>query len=208
MSGGDTSAPVVDSVVAPSSVDIGQSMDVDPADDVANNTDPTTTTVQEPSTAAPLGEDPPIFMYGGTFGVSDAAPTTDLQGVSAPCESQELYDTQMQLNACKMEDGQSVSSHVLKMKSFIDKLEHLGHPMPHVLAVNTIFGWIRLHARMDKTIRELHVMLKTAEMNVSSKSIVPRLHMIRDGGVKKKSSKKRKGNFERKKVPPPPKKRV
>ncbi|GJU52860.1 retrotransposon protein, putative, ty1-copia subclass [Tanacetum coccineum] len=54
--------------------------------------------------------------------------------------SQELYDTQRQLNACKMEKGQSVSSHVPKMKSYIDKLECLVHPLPHVLAVNTILG--------------------------------------------------------------------
>ncbi|PWA55651.1 hypothetical protein CTI12_AA423440 [Artemisia annua] len=57
-------------------------MDVDPADGVATDTGPTST-VPEPSTAAPSGEDPPIFMYGRTFGVSDEAPTTDLQGLSS-----------------------------------------------------------------------------------------------------------------------------
>ncbi|GKC25412.1 hypothetical protein Tco_1027562, partial [Tanacetum coccineum] len=35
------------------------------------------------------------------------------------------------LNAYKMEDSQSVSSYVLKMKSYIDKLERLRHPVPH-----------------------------------------------------------------------------
>ncbi|GKB27178.1 hypothetical protein Tco_0866579 [Tanacetum coccineum] len=40
-----------------------------------------------------------------------------------------------------MDEGQSVSSHVLKMKSFIDKLEHLGHPWSHVLAVNKPGGF-------------------------------------------------------------------
>ncbi|PWA71981.1 hypothetical protein CTI12_AA275450 [Artemisia annua] len=69
---------IIDSADAPSSADIGQSMDVDPADGVATDTGPTST-VPEPSTAAPSGEDPPIFMYGRTFGVSDEAPTTDLQ---------------------------------------------------------------------------------------------------------------------------------
>nr|GEU40968.1 zinc finger, CCHC-type [Tanacetum cinerariifolium] len=54
--------------------------------------------------------------------------------------SQELYKTQRPLNSCKMEEGQSVSSYVLKMKCYIDRLERLGHPMPHVLAVNTILG--------------------------------------------------------------------
>ncbi|PWA59640.1 hypothetical protein CTI12_AA389240 [Artemisia annua] len=37
-------------------------MDVDPADGVATDIGPTST-VPEPSTAAPSGEDPPIFMY-------------------------------------------------------------------------------------------------------------------------------------------------
>nr|GEW82807.1 hypothetical protein [Tanacetum cinerariifolium] len=51
--------------------------------------------------------------------------------------SQELYDTQRLLNASKMEEGQSVSSHVLNMKSYIDKLECLRYPMPRVLAADT-----------------------------------------------------------------------
>ncbi|GJW89934.1 hypothetical protein Tco_0167487 [Tanacetum coccineum] len=42
---------------------------------------------------------------------------------------------------CKIEEGQSVSSYVLKMKSYIDKLERIGHPMPHVLVVNTVPGY-------------------------------------------------------------------
>ncbi|GJX43285.1 hypothetical protein Tco_0259961 [Tanacetum coccineum] len=46
--------------------------------------------------------------------------------------------TPKQLNACKMEEGQSVSSCILKMKSYIHKLERLGHPMPHVIVVNTV----------------------------------------------------------------------
>ncbi|PWA95798.1 zinc finger, CCHC-type [Artemisia annua] len=83
--------------------------------------------------------------------------------------SQELYNTQMQLNACKIEERQSLSSHVLKMKSYIDKLEHLGHPMPHVLAVNTILGSLaksldNFMQGWDKTLGELHAMLKTADM--------------------------------------------
>ncbi|GJZ65277.1 hypothetical protein Tco_0621973 [Tanacetum coccineum] len=73
-----------------------------------------------------------------------------------------------QLNACKMEEGQSVSSHVLKMKSYIDKLKRLGHPMPHV--------WD------NKSLGELHAMLKTTKNNVPTKIVVPSLHMIMDKG--------------------------
>nr|GFB01353.1 zinc finger, CCHC-type [Tanacetum cinerariifolium] len=48
--------------------------------------------------------------------------------------SQELHEAQKLLNSCKMEEDQSVSSHVLNMKSYIDRLELLGHLMPHALA--------------------------------------------------------------------------
>ncbi|GKB90281.1 hypothetical protein Tco_0962553 [Tanacetum coccineum] len=81
-----------------------------------------------------------------------------------------LAEQNKQLNACKMEEGQSVSSHVLKMKSYIDKLKRLGHPMPHV--------WD------NKSLGELHAMLKTTKKNVPTKIVVPSLHMIMDEGVK------------------------
>ncbi|PWA52116.1 zinc finger, CCHC-type [Artemisia annua] len=81
-----------------------------------------------------------------------------------------LLNRRKSLNACKMEEGQSVSSHVVKMKSFIDWLECLGHPMPYVLAVNTILGSIPksfntfvMNYNMqgwDMTLKELHSMLK------------------------------------------------
>ena len=53
---------------------------------------------------------------------------------------QELFETQKLLHTCKMEEGQSVSSHVLRMKSYIDRLERLGTPMMTRLAVNIILG--------------------------------------------------------------------
>ncbi|GKC07612.1 hypothetical protein Tco_0999222 [Tanacetum coccineum] len=96
---------------------------------------------------------------------------------------QELYDTQRQLNACKMEEGQSVTSHVLKMKSYIDKFEHLGHHMPHVLADNIVLC-------------SLPNLFDNFVMNYNMRG------WDKDGGVKRKSWKKRKGNFKyRKKVP-------
>ncbi|PWA55806.1 zinc finger, CCHC-type [Artemisia annua] len=101
------------------------------------------------------------------------------------------------MDACKMEEDQSVSTHVWKMKSFIDRLERLGHPMSRVLVVNTNLGSLPksfdnfvMNYNMqgwDKTLGELHATLKIVEKNVSSKSAVPSLHMIRDRGVKKKT---------------------
>ncbi|GKB51286.1 hypothetical protein Tco_0902039 [Tanacetum coccineum] len=124
--------------------------------------------------------------------------------------SQELYDTQRRLNACKMEEGQSVSSHVLKIESYVDKLERLGHPMPHVLADNIVlcslpnlFDNFVMNYNMqgwdNKSLRELHKMFKIAKKNVPSKTVVPSLHMIRDRGVKKKSWKKGKGKSKNRK---------
>nr|GEX29116.1 hypothetical protein [Tanacetum cinerariifolium] len=42
---------------------------------------------------------------------------------------QELLQTTRDFHSCKQEEGQSVSSYVLKMKGYIDNLERLGHPM-------------------------------------------------------------------------------
>ncbi|PWA55135.1 zinc finger, CCHC-type [Artemisia annua] len=46
---------------------------------------------------------------------------------------QELFDTVKSFHACKQEEGQSVSSYVMKMKSYMDQMERLGYPMPQIL---------------------------------------------------------------------------
>nr|GEU62914.1 hypothetical protein [Tanacetum cinerariifolium] len=57
------------------------------------------------------------------------------------------------------EEGQSVRSHVLNMKSYIDKLERLGNPLPHVLAVNTVleYAFQECHSKLayDKGRRKI-----------------------------------------------------
>nr|GEW35750.1 protein FAR-RED impaired response 1-like [Tanacetum cinerariifolium] len=47
---------------------------------------------------------------------------------AAPAE-QELLQTTRDFHSCRQEEGQSVSSYVLKMKGYIDNLERLGHPV-------------------------------------------------------------------------------
>ncbi|GKF26516.1 hypothetical protein Tco_0082410, partial [Tanacetum coccineum] len=49
---------------------------------------------------------------------------------------QELFKTVKAFYACKQEEGQSVSSHLLKMKSYLDTLERLGYAMPNELGVS------------------------------------------------------------------------
>nr|GEW31135.1 hypothetical protein [Tanacetum cinerariifolium] len=85
---------------------------------------------------------------------------------------------------------QSVSSYVLKMKSYIDNLERLGNPVTTGLGVSLIL--ISLHEEFDgfvhnynmhnmgKTINELHAMLKLHEQTLP-KNNAPALHAIRVG---------------------------
>nr|GEY13222.1 hypothetical protein [Tanacetum cinerariifolium] len=48
-------------------------------------------------------------------------------------------------HACKQEDGQSVSSYLLKKKSYLDTLERLGYAMPNELA--ELYSMLKLHEK-------------------------------------------------------------
>ena len=72
-----------------------------------------------------------------------------------------------------MTEGNSVSAHVLKMKSYLDHLEKLSIEINYELATDLILQSLsnsydqfvlnyNMHD-MEKSITELHVMLKTAE---------------------------------------------
>ncbi|GKA76632.1 retrotransposon protein, putative, ty1-copia subclass [Tanacetum coccineum] len=88
-------------------------------------------------------------------------------------------------------EGQSVSTYVLKMKAYLDQMEHLGYPMPLVLGVNMILTSLskdydqfvqnyNMHG-MGKTIPELHAMLKLAEKGILKKT--PAILAIRQGQI-------------------------
>ncbi|GKD69635.1 hypothetical protein Tco_1323725, partial [Tanacetum coccineum] len=77
----------------------------------------------------------------------------------------ELYELIYTFHACKQE-GQSVSSYVLTMKSYLEQLEHLNYVLPQVVTVSLILnslskdfeGFMRnynMHS-IGKTISELH----------------------------------------------------
>ena len=81
-----------------------------------------------------------------------------------------------------MVPGSSVSPHVLKMKGYLDHLKKLGLPISQQLAIDIILqalpnaydGFImnyNMH-NMEKTISELHRMLKTNEQNIKTTSNV------------------------------------
>ncbi|KAJ9545659.1 hypothetical protein OSB04_025366 [Centaurea solstitialis] len=108
----------------------------------------------------------------------------------------ERYDATRALNACKMAKGTSVSDHVMKMKKHIDHLERLGHPVPLQLATDTILNSLTEDYKqfvinynmnnMEKTIAELHSMLKTAELSMGTGTKTKDVLMVRDGGAKRK----------------------
>ncbi|KAI3708868.1 hypothetical protein L2E82_38397 [Cichorium intybus] len=105
----------------------------------------------------------------------------------------ERFETVRAFHACKMEDGQTVSSYVLKMKSHIDHLARLGVVMPEELATDMILNSLTksfdpfvMNYNMNglnKTIPELHGMLITAEKNLPKKTT--QVLMIKEGGTKR-----------------------
>ncbi|GKD04926.1 retrotransposon protein, putative, ty1-copia subclass, partial [Tanacetum coccineum] len=76
----------------------------------------------------------------------------------------ELFETVKAFHACKQEDGQSVSSYLLNMKSYLDTLERLGYTMPNELG----------------TIVELHAIMKLHEKGIPKKAETPIVLAIRE----------------------------
>ncbi|GJX55360.1 zinc finger, CCHC-type containing protein, partial [Tanacetum coccineum] len=86
---------------------------------------------------------------------------------------QELFEMVKVFHACKQEDGQSVSSYLLEMKSYLDTLERLRFAMLNELGVSLILNSLNkdydqfiqnynMHS-MGNMIVELHAMLKLHE---------------------------------------------
>ncbi|GJV64595.1 retrotransposon protein, putative, ty1-copia subclass [Tanacetum coccineum] len=113
----------------------------------------------------------------------------ELKAMFSKQAEQELLQTVREFHACKLEEGQSVSSYVLKMKGYIDNLERLGQPVGQNLAVSLILVSLNkdydsfvqnynMHG-MGKTVNELHAMLKLHEDTLPKKDANPALHAIR-----------------------------
>ena len=79
---------------------------------------------------------------------------------------QERFETTRALHSCKMAEGASVSTHVLKMKGYIDHLDRLGFPLSLELATDLILNSLPDSYdqfvmnynmnNMEKSIAELH----------------------------------------------------
>ncbi|GJR87918.1 zinc finger, CCHC-type containing protein [Tanacetum coccineum] len=129
-------------------------------------------------------------------------------------------------HACKQEEGQSVCSYLLKMKSYLDTLERLGYAMPNELGVSLILNSINkdydefvhnynMHS-MGKKLVELQATLKLHEKGILKKAETPAVLAIREGKIQKDNKKPRRANGKDKgknkldyapklKIPPPPK---
>ncbi|GJZ06038.1 retrotransposon protein, putative, ty1-copia subclass [Tanacetum coccineum] len=112
---------------------------------------------------------------------------------------QELFEAVKVFHACKQEDGQSISSYLLKMKSYLDTLERLGFSMPNELGVSLILNSLNkdynqfvqnynMHS-MGKTVAELHAMLKLYEKGILKKAKTPAVLAIREGRIQKDKNK-------------------
>ena len=86
----------------------------------------------------------------------------------------ERFATIKALLSCKMVASSSASPHVLKMKGYLDHLKKLGLPISQELQTlpDAYDGFVmnyNMH-NMEKTISELHGMLKSAEHNIKTTS--------------------------------------
>src|SRR6266540_3486882 len=101
------------------------------------------------------------------------------------------------LHECKMAEGASVSSHVINMIGYIENLERLGFPYNQDLAIDIIlqslppsYSSFIMNYNMnglEKSLTELHGMLKIAEQNIKHKT--SDVLLVQKG---KKTKKKRK----------------
>nr|GEW93301.1 zinc finger, CCHC-type [Tanacetum cinerariifolium] len=115
----------------------------------------------------------------------------ELKTLFAQQVEQELLQTTRDFHSCRQEEGQSVSSYVLKMKGYIDNLERLGNPVTLGLGVSMILIGLRkeydsfvqnynMH-NMGKTVNELHVMPRkvTSTRNRNPKRLLGNIIMGR-----------------------------
>ncbi|GJT77136.1 retrotransposon protein, putative, ty1-copia subclass [Tanacetum coccineum] len=104
----------------------------------------------------------------------------------------ERFDLIQTFHACKKEEGKPVVAYVLKMKSYVEQLEHLGYVLPQDVSVGLIMngltndfaGFVRnynMH-NMGKTIGELHALLIEYEKGLPKKATTSQVLTIQGGG--------------------------
>jgi hypothetical protein len=122
---------------------------------------------------------------------------TMIEGLRGMFQNQartERYNISKSLFACKLAEGSPVSPHVIKMIGYIDTLDKLVCELHPDLAIDVIlqsflasYEPFNLNFQMnglDKTLSELHGMLKTAEESI--KKNPNHVMMIQKGNKKRK----------------------
>jgi hypothetical protein len=116
----------------------------------------------------------------------------------------ERYNTSKSLFACRLTEGSPVSPHVIKMIGYIESLEKLGFPLSPELATDVILQSLpasfepfilNFHMNsMEKSMAELHGMLKTAEESIKKSS--SHVMMVQKDSKKRKRKGKAKTSDE------------
>ena len=127
----------------------------------------------------------------------------------------ESYEASEKFFNCKMEEGSSISEHVLKMSGHANKLQSLGIVIPNALGIYRVLQSLPPSYKnfvmnynmqnMNKTLPELFAMLKSAEVEIKKEHQVL---LVNKTTKFKKGKSKQKGHFKKggKKVTTPTKK--
>src|SRR3954469_8776721 len=117
----------------------------------------------------------------------------------------EIYEASEKFFNCKMEEGSSVSEHVLKMSGHANKLQSWGILIPSSLGIHRVLQSLPPSYKnfvmnynmqnMDKTLPELFSMLKSIEVEIKKEHQV--LLVNKTTEFKKQSKSKKKGNFNK-----------
>ncbi|KAK1621389.1 hypothetical protein QYE76_026906 [Lolium multiflorum] len=128
----------------------------------------------------------------------------------------ESYEASKHFFGCMMEEGSSVSEHVLKMSGHAKKLNDLGIVSPNQLGIHRVLQSLPPSYKnfvmnynmqnMNKELPELFSMLKSAEVEIQKEHQV--LMVNKTTSFKKQGKPNKKGNFKKggKKAAAPPKK--
>ena len=131
-----------------------------------------------------------------------------IEGLHGMFENQarsERYNISKSLFGCRLAEGGSVSPHVIKMIGYIENLEKLGAPLPPDLATDVILQSLPASFEpfilnfqmnsMEKTLAELHGMLKTAEASIK-KTGPSQVNLVQKDSKKRKRKPKAKASDE------------
>ncbi|GJY77862.1 putative retrotransposon protein [Tanacetum coccineum] len=153
---------------------------------------------------------------------------TELQKMYGKPPGVELQELVNMFHSCKQAEGQSVSDHVLLMKSYLDQLATLNYAFPDKVSISFILNSLSSEFQafvqnynmqsMEKTISEVHSLLiefeksiKRNKQQIVGASSTPHVMAIQSGRVQKnkpqgKAKGKEKGKGLKNSYPTKPKK--